>query len=269
MTEKAAIKERPTADPVAHALYTRAKEIELDDWDWERIEAPLIRKVELLEKATQRDPNFALAYCSLAETQVDFFQATGARSDLSLMHLELAKKAAEAALRVRPDLGEAHRALARYYYHANLETGDFDRVRDELVIARRTLPNDSEAISLAARIDKRQNRWEDSLANFQKASELDPRNGEVAGFRRTTLFEMRRYHELEQALAKDVESGAIKEPQTQLWLALLKLAQGEPVAAQALLAQVPLELNPHGGDRYGEFNSRQLFTCGITTRRIR
>jgi tetratricopeptide (TPR) repeat protein len=141
-------------------------------------------------------------------------------------------------------LGEAHRALARYYYHANLHTGDFDRARDELVIARRTLPNDSEAVSLAARIDKRQNRWDDSLANFQKASELDPRNVEVAYFRRRTLLEVRRYHELEQAFAKDAASGTTKEPRTQLGLAELKLAQGDPVAAQALLAQIPLEFSP-------------------------
>jgi serine/threonine protein kinase len=242
--EKAAITERPTADPVAYALYTRAKEIEWDDW--EGIETPMTRKVELLEKATQRDPNFAMAYCALAKTQVDLSSVTGARSDLSQMHLELAKKAAEAALRVRPDLGEAHLELARYYYYANLHTGDFDRARDELVIARRTLPNDSEAVSLAARIDKRQNRWDDSIANFRKANELDPRNGEVAHHRRGTLIQMRRYHEWEQALAQDVASGAIKEPETQLHLAGFKLAQGDPVAAQALLAQVPLEFSQHG-----------------------
>ena len=61
-------------------------------------------------------------------------------------HLELAKKAADAALRVRPDLGEAHLALARYYFYANFHTGDFDRARDELTIARRKLPNDSEVL---------------------------------------------------------------------------------------------------------------------------
>ena len=88
---------------------------------------------------------------------------------------------------MRPDLGEAHLELARYYYFANLHTGDFDRARDELVIARRTLPNNSEAIVIAARIDRRQNRWDDSLANFQKASELDPRNVEVAFYRRDDL----------------------------------------------------------------------------------
>jgi TolB-like protein/Tfp pilus assembly protein PilF len=229
--EKAAIAERPTADLVAYAYYTKAKEMEMEIYDnWEG--ADLSQAVDLLEKATQRDPNFALAYCALAKTQTN------------LDHLDLAKKAAEAALRVRPDLGEAHLELARYYHRANLHTGDFDRARDELVIARRTLPNNSEAIVIAARIDKRQNRWDDSLANFQKANELDPRNDRVAYHRRHTLLEMRRYHELEQHFAKDVASGTLKDPWTQLWLAELKLAEGDPVAAQALLAQVPLEFSP-------------------------
>jgi TolB-like protein/predicted Zn-dependent protease len=238
--EKAAIAERPTADLVAYALYAEAKGIAC--YDWEGADKPLNRMVELLEKATQRDPNFALAYCALANAQCDLFTVTGGDEDR--MHLELAKKAAEAALRIRPDLGEAHLELARYYYYANLHTGDFDRARDELVIARRTLPNNSEAIVIAARIDKRQNRWDASLASFRKANELDPRNIEVAHHRRRTLLEIRRYHEWEQALAKDVESGAIKEPWTQFWLAEHKLAEGDPVAAQSLLDRVPLEFSP-------------------------
>jgi TolB-like protein/predicted Ser/Thr protein kinase len=234
--EKAAIAERPTADPVAYAYYTQAKAIGNVD-DWEGAEKPLTRKAELLEKATQRDSNFALAYCALAKTQVDLDNGDPKQ-------LELAKKAADAALRVRPDLGEAHLELARYYYYANLHTGDFDRARDEVTITLRKLPNNSEALVIGARIDKRQNRWDASLANFQKASELDPRNSEVAYHRRLTYLEMRRYKELEQLFAQGVASGTAKDPWTQLWLAELRLAEGDPVAAQALLAQVPLEFSP-------------------------
>jgi TolB-like protein len=241
-SEKAVIADRPTADLVAYALYTKAKTLdsESDDWDWEKLSS---RQVELLEKATQRDPNFALAYCALANTQVDLSSLTQDPS-LSRAHLDLAKKAADAALRVRPDLGEAHLELARYYYYAGIDTGDFDRVRDELAIARRTLPNDSGAIVIGARIDKRQNRWDESLANFEKASELDPRNGEVAYFLRLTLLEMRRYHELEQRFAKDAANGMIHGSWLQFQLAELKLAEGDPVGAQALLAQVPLDFSP-------------------------
>jgi TolB-like protein/thioredoxin-like negative regulator of GroEL len=241
--ERAAIAERPTTDLVAYALYTKAKDLTWDvAWDdWEGAEKSLNRKVELLEKATQHDASFALAYCELAKAQCDLFLATGAElSDLSRTRLELAKKAADAALRVRPDLGEAHLELARYYFCA----GDFDRARDELTITRRKLPNNSEALYIAARIDRRQNRWDDSLANFQKASELDPRNTEVAFWCRDTYFEMRRYNELEQLLTKDAASGTLQGPWTQLWLAMIKLAKGDAVAAQALLAQVPFDFSP-------------------------
>src|SRR5437899_3883762 len=227
--EKAAIVERPTADPVAFALYTEANAIG-DQYDWEGEEKPLNREVELLEKATQRDPSFVLAYCALAKTQCDLFSVTGAGStDLSRTHLELAKKAAEAALRVRPDLGEAHLELARYYFYAGIltDTGDFDRARDELVIARRTLPNNSEALYIAARIDRRQNRWDDALANFRKASELDPHNGEIAVYRWGAYRDMRRYKELEELMTKDAASGLLRDPWTQLWLAELNVRSEE------------------------------------------
>jgi TolB-like protein/thioredoxin-like negative regulator of GroEL len=230
--EKAAIAERPTADLAAYAYYTKTKQ--MDIWgDWEGAKKSLNRKVELLEKATQRDPNFALAYCALAKTHGDL--------SADRTHLELAKKAADAALRVRPDLGEAHRELARYYYYA----GDFDRARDELTVARRTLPNDSETLRIAAEMDRRQNRWGDALANLQKANDLDPRNSEVAYHLGRTYLEMRRYKELEQFLAKDAATiGTQQDPWTQLMLAEMKLEQGDPVAAQSLLEQVPLDFSP-------------------------
>src|SRR5438046_1968798 len=178
--EKAAIAQRPTADLVAYALYTKAKEIDMYA-NWEGAEKSANKKVELLEKAIQRDPNFALAYCALAKTQTD------------LGHLQSAKKAAEAALQLRPDLGEAHLELARYYF----EAFDYDRAREELTIVRRKLPNNAEALVIEALISRHQNRWDASLANLQKASELDPRNGEVVASLGEIYLEMRRYNELE------------------------------------------------------------------------
>jgi serine/threonine protein kinase/Tfp pilus assembly protein PilF len=243
--ERAAIAERPTADPVAYALYTQAKAIDVRS-DWEGVDKSLNRKAELLEKATQRDPNFALAYCALAEAQGFLYLVTGYRE-----HLELAKKAAEAALRVRPGLGEAHLALARYYFNASfsataapINTANFDRAREELRIARRNLPNNPEALFIAARIDRRQNRWDSALANFQKANDLDPRNGEFAQWLGETYCDMRRYHESEEVIKKCTASGTFEGPRIQTMLAEIRLAQGDPVAAQSLLEQVPLDFSP-------------------------
>ena len=200
--EKAAIAERPTADPVAYAYYTKAKEIDIySNWEGAENEKAAKQKVELLEKATQRDPNFALAYCALAKAQLD------------VENFELAKKAAETALRLRPDLAEGHLALARYYWLAPDSiigvdrVAYYDRARDELAIVRRKLPNNAEALLIEAVIGRHQNRWDASLANLQRASELDPSNGEVAYRLEQIYFEMRRYSELEQFIKKQAASG--------------------------------------------------------------
>jgi len=246
--EKAAIAERPTADPVAYAYYTKAREIDIySNWEDAENEKAAKQKVELLEKATQRDPNFALAYCALAKAQLD----QGDKRE----NFELAKKAAETALRLRPDLAEGHLALARYYWIApdSILSVDreaaYDRAREELTLVRRKLPNNSEALWIEAMIGRRQNRWDASLANLQKASELDPSNGEVTFRLEQIYFEMRRYSELEQFIKRQAASGRprtgpLQDPSK--WIPMMKLAQGDPVAAQSLLEQVPPEYDPGG-----------------------
>ena len=235
-TETAAIAERPTADLVAYAYYTRAKEIVVyANWEGAENEKAVNQKVELLEKATQRDPDFALAHCELAKAHLD------------AENFELAKKAAETALRLRPDLGEPHLALARYYWLAGVGTADstsWDRARDELAIVRQKLPNNSEALFIEAMIDRHQNRWDAALRNLQKAKELDPRNGEVDWHLYKTYFEMRRYSKMEELIDKETAGGTLEGPWAKTVHAEIKLARGDPVAAQSLLKQVPLEFSP-------------------------
>src|SRR5437762_8484419 len=192
--EKAAIAERPTTDLVAYAYYAKAREINIyGNWEGAENEKAANQKVELLEKATQRDPNFALAYCELAKAQLDLF------SDIDRKPIELAKKAAETALRLRPDLAEPHLALARYYWFTGpfVDSAEavtyYDRAREELAIVRRKWPNNPEALLIEATVGRHQNRWDASLANLRRASELDPQNREIAYHLWDIYFEMRRY----------------------------------------------------------------------------
>jgi tetratricopeptide (TPR) repeat protein len=235
--EQAAIAERPTADPVAYAYYTEA----INSWsDWEGEDKSRNRQVELLEKATQRDPNFALAYCALAKAHRELSDVTR-----DPKHVELQKKAAEAAVRLRPDLGETHLALARNYFWPGFPIGDYDRAREELAIALRMLPNNSEALLIGAKIDRHQNRWDSAMINLQKANDLDPNNGEIAVWLGETYSEMRRYSDWEQLVKKYAANGTLKGPWIQVVLARIKLAQGDPAAAQSLLEQVPLDFSPN------------------------
>ena len=260
VAEKAAIAERPTADPVAYAFYAKANDTRAAD-DWEGVDKSLNRKVELLEKATQHDPNFALAYCELAKTHGDLYNTTWDRQ-----HLDFAKQAAEAAVRVRPDLGVTHLALARYYFRAGfsaaapgqpagLNTRNFDRAREQLAVARNNLASNSEALFIEARIDRRQNRWDSALAKLQKANDLDPLNKEVAYYIGETYFQMRQYYQWDQLIKKCGANGTFAGPWIEYMLAELKLAQGDPVAAQSLLDQVPLDFSPLEGIWQARFNT--------------
>jgi TolB-like protein/Tfp pilus assembly protein PilF/predicted Ser/Thr protein kinase len=231
--EKTAIGEQPTTDLKAYGLYTEARTISSWD-DWEGAKNAMARKVKFLEEATQRDPKFVLAWCALAKVQDDLFTRTGDPNDL-----DLAKKAVETALQLRPDLGEPHRELARYYLYRS----EYDRAYDELTIARRTLPNDPEALFIAGRMDRHINRWDASLANLQKAHELDPRNEEIAYHLVQNYRSLRRYDLWKQDLEKDVVGESLGA-WAQLALAELKLDIGDPAGARAVLAQLPQSWSP-------------------------
>jgi tetratricopeptide (TPR) repeat protein len=215
--------------------------------NWEGAEKPAAQRVELLEKATQRDPDFVLAYCELAKAQIELGDL-GNELELG-KHLDLAKKAAEIALRLRADLAEPHLALARYYWFTPpfvdpaAAVSHYERARDELTLVRQKLPNNPEALFLGAVVGRHQNRWDASLADLKKASELDPRNKEIAFRLWLTYFEMRLYSDCEK-LALQTASGKTDDPGFKQHIAEIKLAQGDPVAAQRLLEQVPLDFNP-------------------------
>jgi serine/threonine-protein kinase len=238
-TEKAAIMERPTADLTAYALYNEAKA--LGAWaDWNDLDQSRARRLELLREAVRRDPNFVLAYCLLAKlygrshAEAQFASRDSASVDA------LWKQAIDDAMRLRPDLGEPHLARARYY----LFTNNFEAARDELALARRLLPNDSELLFITARVDRHQNRWEESLVNLRAASALDPHNGEIIMWECEMYRLMRRYFEGEQFARQAMASMPELTSSLHVELAKLKLAEGDPCGAQEILTRVPQDKDP-------------------------
>ena len=169
-TEKAAIEKAPTTDLDAHDLYLRAQALYADTSDQIKAREKLPQAARLLDEAVSRDPRFILAWCLLARVHGDTywqgFDHTAAR-------LDLARVALQSAMRLEPEGGDVHLALASYYYHG---FRDYERARSELAIARRTLPNSTEVFEYTGYIDRRQGRWEEATRNLQRALELDPRN---------------------------------------------------------------------------------------------
>ncbi len=189
-SEKAAMEERPTSDPEAYKLYSEAS-LMIDQMAFESDNKGQKKKyfhvVELLEQAIARDSRFLFAYCRLAEAHAQIYFLG---YDHTSSRLKLAKSAIDSAFRLQPDSGEAHLALATYLYRCFF---DYDAARDELDIARRSLPNSARIFEMTAYIDRRQNRWRDAVRDGNDAVELDPENTRILHGTAITYFLLRDY----------------------------------------------------------------------------
>ncbi len=190
--EKLAIERKPTDDLVAFELYSRAIGF-----------TPTFRggtagsgqqAIDLLNQAVARDPSFLEAYCqlALAHDQLYFFGF-----DHTSARLASAEAAIQEAFRIRPNAGEAHLARAQHLYNGYL---DYEGALAELELARQTLPNNPRIFRVTAFIQRRQGRWEESMRNFERALELDPRNVNTLDNISDSYAALRRYAEQKSKL---------------------------------------------------------------------
>jgi len=168
--EKKAIEQPPTTDLAAFDLYSRAKLLIEKAVFNEPKHSMLLEAIRLLEEAVARDPSFVLAYYQLAHAHDQMYLR---EFDHTQARLDLADAAIQSVKRLRPDSGEAHLALAKHLYWGYR---DYDRARQALAAARRSLPNDPLPFLLTGYIDRRQGRWDKATHNMERAVELDPQN---------------------------------------------------------------------------------------------
>ncbi len=163
--EKARLEVKPTNNPDAYVLYLRALQLE---GMVNATAANMDAAEKLYEEAIARDRSFALAY---ARASVLNSHLTLLRHDETLK--AKARQQAEQALRLAPSLGDGHLALGLCLYWGEK---DYFAALKEFSVAANTAPNNAEILHLTAGIYRRQGRWRESLANYQRAMELDPRN---------------------------------------------------------------------------------------------
>src|SRR5437762_1407599 len=175
-------------------------------------------RVRVTAQAIARDPTFFLAYCRLAEAH-DLIYFFG--SDHTPARLALAHAAIEAALRLRPDSGEAHLALAEHLYRGYR---DCERALAELTLARRALPNNPLVFELTGFINRRQGRWEESTSDLKRALELDPRNLFLFQQLSFTYELQRRYRDLATVLDQALKL-VPSDPETRVARASIDLAE--------------------------------------------
>lgn len=101
--------------------------------------------------------------------------------------MQKARAAASEALGLQPDLAEAHLALG------------------ELDIARHDLPNDAVLFRLTTAIKRRQGKWEESSANYEKAISLDPKDPILLGNMGWNYIATRDYAKARKVIDRAVE----------------------------------------------------------------
>jgi tetratricopeptide (TPR) repeat protein len=167
--EKTNLQTHPTRDILAYELFLRARE--LFHWAGSGYSPDKgAHALRLIEEAVERDPTFALAYAlkSRLHSEVYWFGY-----DKSRAHLEKANAAAETALQLQPDLGEAHLAKAFYYYYGFRR---YDIAKTHVMAAVRAIPNSTDVLIAAAAIARREGKWQEALNHTEQARDRDPRS---------------------------------------------------------------------------------------------
>ena len=162
--EKAQIERKPTENSEAYLAFLQAHDLFTR---MDKFRSNTEKAEQLFEKATKLDPNFAAAFAGLAwveDWMYHVFDPTPARK-------EKARAAAKTAIRLQPDLPEAHLALGFYHYYCER---DYQAALDEFAIAKRSLPNSAEVYMAIGAIERRQGKWAESTVNLEKAASLSP-----------------------------------------------------------------------------------------------
>src|SRR5438094_316394 len=233
--EEEALAAKPTDSPEAYDAYLRGLAYTLKTFN---APANFLGAQKYLKEAVRLDPKFALAWATLSYVDALGYRTLNLQPTLALR--EEARQAAETALTLRPNLGEALLAKG-YYYYACLK--DYDSAVRYFEQARQFLPNGSQIPEALAYVTRRQGQWDRSEAYFNEAERLDPRNVAVLTQHAISYMSLRRFPEalrnLDQVLnitPDDVDTLATK--------AAIAQAQGDLPRASTLLAPLrpPAEL---------------------------
>ena len=231
---------KPTDNPKAYDAYLRGLAYTLKTVD---TPANAEAAQTYLREAVRLDPKFALAWALLSYVDAASYRNEALQPTMALR--EEAREAAETAVTLQPNLGEALHAKG-YYHYACLK--DYDTAARYFEQARQVLPNSSRTFESLAYLERRRGQWDRSESYFNEAERLDPRNLHLLTQHAITYIH---YRHLPEALRKadqvlnispdDIDTIALK--------AAIAQADGDLSRAAALLA--PLHPNADNPDALG------------------
>ena len=250
--EEQVIAAKPTDNVEAYDAYLRGLAYTLKTFN---TPASALGAQKYLSDAVRLDPKFALSWALLSFVDALGY-LTGTLQPTAALREE-ARQAAERALTLQPNLGEA--VLTKGYYHyACLK--DYDTAVRYYEQARQFLPNSSRIPESLAYVARRRGQWDRSESYFDEAERLDPRSVSLLTQHALTYICLRRFPEalrkLDQVLditPNDADTLALKAgiaqaegdlPRASTLLAPLHPAADDPFALETQVYQAILERRP-------------------------
>ncbi|PYK09598.1 MAG: hypothetical protein DME61_06190 [Verrucomicrobia bacterium] len=234
--EKARVATKPTQNADAYVFYLRANQISQNPdtllEDYKAAE-------QLYMQAIALDPDFALAHARLASVYAGIFHYYEPTDAWKTK----ARTEAETALRLQPNLAEAHFAFGQCIYWMEK---DYDRALEQFEIASRLSPSSGDTGRLIAAIKRRQGKWEEALEAYERVAKLDPQKPNTVRELVFTNTSMRRWPEAARwgermramapaSLVAKVQSGYVD-----FWW------KGDTQLLKSLVDKVPAGIDPDG-----------------------
>jgi TolB-like protein/lipoprotein NlpI len=164
--EVKAVSDKPTQNIAAYDAYLHGLTIEHDRYNYSAYQEAAANYA----RAVQLDPNFALAWARLGVIRSFlFFNGVDANTNSAAA----VKEAADHAIALQPELGEAWVAQGAYRYRV---LRDFHSALQAYNEGRKRLPNSSLVFEYLAYVERRLGLWQEAESHYQKAAELDPRD---------------------------------------------------------------------------------------------
>ncbi len=235
--EEQVIAAKPTDNSEAYDAYLRGLAYDLKP---ELTPAEFLAQQKCFRDAVRLDPKFALAWAALSNIDSAGYLQRGLQPTVALR--EEARQAAETALTLQPNLGEAILAKGLYYYSC---LKDYDTAVRYFEQARQFLPNRREIPELLGYVARRRGQWERNESYFNEAERLDPLNLHLLTEQANSYFALRRFPE---ALRKLDQVLAIAPDDVNALVSKAGIAQAEGDLPRASVLLAPLHANANNPD---------------------
>ncbi len=194
-SEKQMIASHSTTDMTAYDLYHKGRSL------WERrLGDNIFRAIEFYQRAIERDPNYALAYAGLADAyaMLPYYTATSRHEAAPK-----AKEAALKALRLDPNLAEAHAVLGELLHFNEIDLAGSVREFQRAIELKPNYATAHQWYGNGPLVGF--GRFDEAIREGKRAVELDPLSPAINSDLGGTLYCARRYDEAAAQLRRTIE----------------------------------------------------------------